>query len=180
MNQIVKRGRGFAIRIAVLLFAVQSVQAAEPLNAIDGIAMDGFDVVAYFKQAGPRKGLKDYSVEYKGQLWYFSSPGNASDFKYNPEIYEPQFNGWCAFAMSEGHVAQVDFIEGWSLLDGKLYLNWNKPTHDRFLYEQSTRKSNAATNWPDVRSRLVNDSIEVHLHKDVPQTGITHPQQVED
>ena len=142
--------------------------------------MDDFDVIAYFKQGGPRKGLKDYPVEFKGQVWYFSSPGNASDFKQSPEIYEPQFNGWCAFAVSEGYAAQVDFIEGWSLLDRKLYLNWNRRTRDRFLYEQTTRKTNAATHWPDVRYRLINGSTDVHLHKDSPRTGITHPQQIED
>ena len=114
----------------ILLMVGRSASAAETLNAIDGVAMDGFDVVAYFKQGKPVKGVSDYSVQYKEKTWNFSSPGNAADFKSSPDIYEPQFNGWCAFAVSEGYSADVDFVDGWSLLDGKLYLNWNANTRE--------------------------------------------------
>ena len=157
------------------------MQAAkqEPLNAVNGIAMDGFDVVAYFKQGRPNKGLAAYSVEHKGKTWNFSSPGNASDFGANPEFYAPQFNGWCAFAVSEGYAAEVDFINGWSILDGKLYLNWSKTTRDRFLGQQQVRKSLAHNNWFSVRSRLIDGSLDIHFHRSYPKTGISHPQQLD-
>ena len=168
---------GFAL---ILMMVVQIVSAAETLNSIDGIAMDGFDVVAYFKQGTAKKGSDQYSVQYKEKAWYFSSPGNADDFKASPEIYEPQFNGWCAFAVSEGHSAEVDFIDGWSLLDGKLYLNWNASTRDQFLEQQSTRKQLAAERWPVVRSGLAGGWLNVHRHNEYPsKIGITHPQIIE-
>jgi len=160
----------------ILMMVAGRVSAADTLNALDGIAMDGFDVVAYFKQGTAKKGSDQYSVQYKGKAWHFSSPGNAHDFKASPEIYEPQFNGWCAFAVSEGHSADVDFINGWSLLDGKLYLNWNALTRDQFLRQQSTRKQLAAQRWPVVRSGLAGGWLKVHRHKEYPKIGITHPQ----
>ncbi|MEM7564310.1 MAG: YHS domain-containing (seleno)protein [Pseudomonadota bacterium] len=169
------------LALLVLFFTTgfQSAIAAQSVNAIDGVAMDGFDVVAYFKIGEPRKGSPEYSLQYKDQTWQFSSPGNLADFKASPEIYEPKFNGWCAFAVSEGYSADVDFIDGWSILDGKLYLNWNASTRDQFLKEQKVRKNLADQRWPVVESGLKAGWLKVHRHSDYPQIGIKHPQQLE-
>ena len=169
----------------ILLFSllipwgISSVFAAdEPLNAIDGVAMDGFDVVAYFKPGKPTKGLDEYSLGYKGQTWKFSSPGNLQAFQENPEHYEPQFNGWCAYAVSEGYAAEVDFIDGWSILDGKLYLNWSASVSKSFMAEQDRRKQDAAAHWPTVRSGIIDGSVEISRHKRVFGIGIKHPQEL--
>ena len=151
----------------------------EPLNAVDGIAMDGFDVVAYFREGKPGKGSPAHSVKYKGSEWLFGSAANAEDFKANPQNFEPQFNGWCAYAVSETYVAEVDFIDGWSVLDGKLYLNWNKSTRQSFLEQQDRRKKAAAKNWPDVRKGLIAGTKQVHAHSNYPQMRIEHPQSLE-
>ena len=152
--------------------------AEEPLNAIAGVAMDGFDVVAYFKPGKPTKGLDDYSFEYKGQTWKFSSPKNLADFRANPGQYEPQFNGWCAYAVSEGYAAEVDFIDGWSILDGKLYLNWSASVSKSFVAEQDRRKADAVANWPKVKTGILDGSIEISRHKRVFGIGIKHPQEL--
>lgn len=159
-------------------FAVVSAADEEPLNAIDGVAMDGFDVVAYFKPGKPKKGLDEYSHEYKGQTWKFSSPGNLQAFQANPEDYEPQFNGWCAYAVSEGYAAEVDFIDGWSILDGKLYLNWSASVSKDFIAEQDRRKPDAEAQWPGVRSRIIDGSLEISRHKRFLGAGIKHPQEL--
>lgn len=157
---------------------VVSAADEEPLNAIDGVAMDGFDVVAYFKPGKPKKGLDEYSLEHKGKTWKFSSPGNLQAFQDNPEHYEPQFNGWCAFAVSEGYSAEVDFIDGWSILDGKLYLNWSKSTSEDFIAQQDRRKPEAHQRWPDVRAGMADGSLKIHRHKSYLGIGIKHPQEL--
>ena len=170
----------FLLFCLLMPWGVELVSAAseEPLNAIDGVAMDGFDVVAYFSLERPKKGLDDYTVVYKGQTWKFSSPGNRDAFQANPGHYEPQFNGWCAYAVSEGYAAEVDFIDGWSVLDGKLYLNWSASVSKSFVAEQDWRRPDALANWPDVRAGILDGSVEVSRHKRVFGVGIKHPQEL--
>lgn len=150
----------------------------EFVNALsDGVAMDGFDVVAYFDGA-PAKGLASYSVDYKGTSWLFSTPENAAAFAAGPDAYEPRYNGWCAYAVSEGYGAEVDFVNGWSVLEGKLYLNWDADTRDAFLSEQSTRIERAERNWPDLHAALLEGSAAMYTHAG-EGVAIVHPQQLD-
>jgi len=158
---------------------VAVANSAELVNALDnGVAMDGFDVVAYFKKGAPMKGSPSHKVQYKGKTWHFGSAENAADFSADPARYEPQHNGWCSYAVSEGYGAQVDFVKGWAILDDKLYLNWNEETKDEFVAEQAKRKSQAAANWPGVHKGLQDGSVELYFHKDEPSEGISHPQEL--
>ena len=93
---------------------VVAAQADEFVNTLpNGVAMDGFDVVAYFDGA-PAKGDPSHSVDHKGKSWLFSSADNAATFAADPTVYEPRYNGWCSYAVSEGYGAEVDFVNGWS------------------------------------------------------------------
>ena len=153
-------------------------QSDEFVNALsDGVAMDGFDVVAYFDGA-PARGLTSYSVAYKGASWLFSSPENAAAFATEPGAYEPRYNGWCAYAASEGYGAEVDFVNGWSVLAGKLYLNWDAETRDAFLSEQSTRIERAERNWPDLHAGLLEGTAAMYTHAG-EGVAIVHPQQLD-
>lgn len=155
-----------------------AAESDEFVNALpDGVAMDGFDVVAYFHGA-PAKGLASHSVDYKGTSWRFSSAENAAAFAANPGAYEPQYNGWCAYAASEGYGAEVDFVNGWSVLDGKLYLNWDAATRDAFLSEQLTRIERAGRNWPDLHADLRDGSAAMYTHAG-EGVAIVHPQQLD-
>jgi len=156
----------------------EGVSADEFVNALpDGVAMDGFDVVAYFDGA-PARGLASHSVEHKGKSWLFSSAENAAAFAANPGAYEPRYNGWCAYAASEGYGAEVDFVNGWSVLDGKLYLNWNAETRAAFLSDQSTRIERAEMNWPDLHAAMLDGSAAMYTHAG-EGVAIVHPQQLE-
>ena len=159
----------------VTLSAAESEQLVNALPG--GVAMDGFDVVAYFDGA-PAKGSASHSVDYKGTLWLFSSAENAAAFAANPGAYEPRYNGWCAYAVSEGYGAEVDFVNGWSVLDGKLYLNWDSGTRDAFLSEQSIRIERAERNWPDLHASLLDGSAAMYTHAG-EGVAIVHPQQLD-
>ena len=93
-------------------------EAAAPLNVTaDGVAMDGFDVVAYFTDGAPAKGNVSHAVEYQGAQWLFSSAEHAANVsaRIPPVMPRTQINGWCSYAVSEGYAADVDFVN----LDGR-------------------------------------------------------------
>ena len=89
------------------------------------LALKGFDPVSYFL-GQPTKGSKVRTYQHKGVLYYFSSDKNRDAFRETPEKYEPQFGGWCAFAMgSTGEKVDVD-PETFKIVNGKLYLFYNR------------------------------------------------------
>ena len=107
----------------VFLSFICNGQASEIFSTSDG-AVQGYDVVAYFTESKPVKGTKEFTVYHSGESWYFSSAENLKTFKASPEKYKPQFGGYCAYGMSRGYKAKTD-PEAWTIVDGKLYLNYN-------------------------------------------------------
>jgi YHS domain-containing protein len=90
------------------------------------LAIQGYDPVAYFKQQEAVKGSKEWAVSHQDVLYYFSSAANKEEFKKNPALYEPQYGGWCAYAMgSKGEKVSVD-PKTFKLTNGKLYLFYNR------------------------------------------------------
>jgi len=95
-------------------------------NLDKGIAIEGFDPVAYFKQHKAIKGKKELAVYNQGATYYFSTPENKEEFKKNPSAYEPQYGGWCAYAMGlSGEKVSVD-PETFKIVNNKLYLFYNR------------------------------------------------------
>ncbi len=162
---------------AFCLAAGSAAAQTAPLNTTpDGLAMDGFDVVAYFTEGAPAQGDPANAVEYQGARWLFASPDNAALFSADPARYAPRNNGWCSYAVSEGYSAEVDFVDGWSVLDGALYLNWDASVRDTFLADREWRIPAANENWPTVAAGLADGSITTYRHADDSSVGITHPQ----
>jgi YHS domain-containing protein len=95
-------------------------------NLDKGIAIEGYDPVAYFKQQKAIKGKKELAVYNQGATYYFSSTQNKEEFKKSPSAYEPQYGGWCAYAMgSSGEKVSVD-PETFKIINNKLYLFYNR------------------------------------------------------
>lgn len=162
---------------AFSLVAGAAMAQTAPLNTTpDGIAMDGFDVVAYFTDGAPAKGSPENAVEYQGARWLFASPEHAEQFRANPASFAPRNNGWCSYAVSEGYSAEVDFVKGWAVIDDALYLNWNEEIRATFLAEQKARIPASEANWPTVAAGLADGTMKPYLHKDDPSAGISHPQ----
>ncbi|MBL0182697.1 MAG: YHS domain-containing protein [Chitinophagaceae bacterium] len=120
-------------------------------NLDNGIAIQGYDPVAYFTENKAIKGKKDMAVYHQGVTYYFSSPGNKELFKANPSKYEPEYGGWCAYAMGEkGEKVSVD-PETFKILNGKLYLFYNRfftNTLKDWNKNEASLKSKADVNWP--------------------------------
>jgi YHS domain-containing protein len=119
-------------------------------NLDDGIAIDGYDPVAYFKTNKAVKGSKNVSVYHQGATYYFSSVENKEAFKKNPSAYEPQYGGWCAYAMGkEGDKVSID-PETFKIINGKLYLFYNKffnNTLKSWNKDEANLKTRADANW---------------------------------
>lgn len=114
-------------------------------------AIQGIDPVAYFTEAKPVKGDARYTYKYLDQRWQFASQEHLEMFKENPEKYMPQFGGYCAFGMSRGYKAQTS-PEAWTIVDGKLYLNYNLEVRERWNEKQADFIKQAEANWPTVKN----------------------------
>ena len=119
---------------------------------LDGdIGIKGYDPVAYFTEHKAIKGNKGLSVFYKGVIYNFSSVANKELFKAGPSKYEPEYGGWCAYAMGKnGEKVSVD-PETFKITDGKLYLFYNKyftNTLKDWNKNEAKLKKNADANWP--------------------------------
>lgn len=131
------------------LFA-QDQQRLQQFNLEKGVAVKGYDPVAYFKQNKAVKGNAEFAVIHQGVKYYFSSNFNKEEFKTNPAKYEPQYGGWCAYAMgSTGE--KVDFDpETFKIVNGKLYLFYNKyfnNTLPKWNKDEAGLKAKADVNW---------------------------------
>jgi len=122
-------------------------------NLEDGIAIGGYDPVSYFKGNEPLKGKKEFSVYHQGVIYFFSSSQNKEMFKSNPSLYEPQYGGWCAYAMGhDGTKVAID-PETFKILDGKLYLFYNKffnNTLKSWNKNERDLKTKADANWSKI------------------------------
>lgn len=105
------------------LIATTTVAQAAPVYANDGIAVEGSDVVSYFTQGAPLKGLAEFFYIWNGTTWHFANATNRDTFAADPAAYAPQYGGYCAWAVSEGYIAPT-VPEAWRIVDGKLYLNF--------------------------------------------------------
>ena len=117
-----------------------------------GKAIRGYDPVAYFSEGKPVKGNEKLVYSWNNADWYFSSQQNLDLFKANPEKYVPQYGGYCAYGLSEGHKAPTD-AEAWTIEDGKLYLNYNTDVRKMWIKEKKERIEKADKNWPEVKDK---------------------------
>ena len=91
------------------------------VNASSGLAVKGYDPVAYFEAGKATVGDSQFSYQWNGATWQFSSAANQDLFAQSPESYAPQFGGFCSFAVSKGVTADI-LPTAWHIRDGALYL----------------------------------------------------------
>jgi YHS domain-containing protein len=115
-----------------------------------GLAIKGYDPVAYFTAGKAVKGDKNLAVFYEGITYYFSSTANKEAFKASPGKYEPAYGGWCAYAMGNtGEKVEID-PGTFKIVGGKLYLFYNKwlnNTLKDWNKAEASLKAAADANW---------------------------------
>jgi YHS domain-containing protein len=115
-----------------------------------GLAIRGYDPVAYFSDNKPAQGSSKFTALYKGSLFRFSSAANRDAFAANAERYAPQYEGFCAYAAAQGSKAAVD-PTAFTIVNNKLYLNFNQSTQALWRKNAQGNIAKADRNWPEVR-----------------------------
>lgn len=114
----------------------------------DNVAVGGYDAVSFFVGT-PQEGQAKFSTLHKGAEWYFQTEANRDLFIANPSAFEPQYGGYCAWAIAQGKLAKGS-PKHWYVQDGKLYLNYNGRIRDRWLADKEEFITKADGHWPSV------------------------------
>lgn len=135
--------------VALLLSGV--VQAAEPVRTglLSNVAVDGYDVVAYFTRGEAVEGSSGYSVEWRGAEWHFANAEHQERFRAEPARYAPAYGGYCAYAVAEGYTAAGDPAH-WRIHEGRLYLNYDAEVQTRWEADREAYIAAADANWTEV------------------------------
>lgn len=134
----------FLLFLSVIAFAQKS-----PIYTTNDGAIKGYDPVAYFKAGEAVKGKAEHTFKWKEADWYFSSQENLNAFKAEPEKYAPQFGGYCAYGVSKGALYKIE-PDAWKIVEGKLYLNFNKSIQQKWEANQTDFIKQANDKWPSV------------------------------
>ena len=133
-----------------LMLATSLPPCAEYAGAGPRVAIKGYDPVAYFTPGKPTPGSPDISYEWDGARWQFADATHRELFLSDPEAYAPQYGGYCALGMTTGNRGETD-PEVWAIVDGKLYLNYEKSGQDEWRQHQAANIAQADAQWAKLK-----------------------------
>lgn len=142
-----------SILITAFSLGVTHAQSAVRINEFNlekGIAIQGYDPVAYFTQGKAIKGTKQFAASAEGVTYYFSTAANKELFIKDYKKYEPQYGGWCAYAMGASNEKVEIDPETFKVLNGRLYLfyhSWTNNTLNKWNKNEAGLKATADKNW---------------------------------
>lgn len=110
------------------------------------VAIKGYDSVAYFTDGKALQGSASFSFPWHAMTWYFRTAANRDLFATSPKKYAPQYDGYCAWAMTESRKAVTD-PEVWRIVDGKLYLNCSRSAYQKWIRDLPGNIKKADQNW---------------------------------
>jgi hypothetical protein len=122
-------------------------------NRFTGLALSGFDPVAYFTDARPMLGTADYELSKEGVIWRFRNEGNRASFAAYPTIYGPQFGGYDPVDAARG-VAYAGNPQIWLILENRLYLFGREESRDAFTASPASFLKQARKRWPGVQETM--------------------------
>jgi hypothetical protein len=122
--------------------------ATKPVNAsrLSGVAIHGYDTVAYHLEGKPLKGSDAFEHQWNGATWRFASAAHRDTFAADPGKWAPAYGGWCAYGVSKGGTYDID-PAAWSIVDGRLYLNYDLDVRTTWLEDPGGYISKANANW---------------------------------
>ncbi|MEO0981698.1 MAG: YHS domain-containing (seleno)protein [Pseudomonadota bacterium] len=138
-----------ALTLTALAAPALADKAPVYTGRFSNVAVQGHDAVAYFTDGEPVKGTAEFSTTYEGAEFRFSSQENLDAFLAEPAAYAPQYGGYCAWAVSQGYTAKGD-ARHWKIVDGKLYLNYNRDVQETWETDIGGFITAADGNWPSV------------------------------
>ncbi len=125
---------------------------AGPVINHDGVALNGYDVVAYHRRHDARRGIAIHEAEFGGYRWHFENDINLGRFLDDPVRYLPAYGGHSADAVAEGYLIEGD-PEVWSIKDGRLFLFFSPPLLRKWLEDAGPMIRRGDRNWVRLRRR---------------------------
>jgi hypothetical protein len=134
---------------AALLVVVATASAAAQRVNTDrqGLALKGYDVVAYFVEGRAVPGDVSFEHAVDGVRYRFASAANRDRFAREPQRFLPQYGGFCAWAVSRGYTADTDPL-AWRVVDGRLFLNYNRSVQKQWEGDVNGNVTKGDANWP--------------------------------
>jgi len=123
------------------------------VNRFTGLAIEGFDPVAYFVDARPEIGLEDFEASEAGAVWRFRNEGNRASFIAHPDIYGPQFGGYDPIDLARG-VTVAGSPRFWLISQQRLYLFGREQSRDAFAADPARFLPEASLRWPQLEQDL--------------------------
>lgn len=125
---------------------------AEEIFATGGVAINGYDPVAYFTDHKPVKGSEKYTASYQGATFRFASAAHRNTFTADPAHFAPQYGGYCAFGTAQGHKAPTE-PQAFTVVGDKLYLNYNDSVLNTWREDVAGNIAKANSNWDTVKAQ---------------------------
>ena len=150
----------------VLIAMVAVIASSAPAGAgtavntgyFGGVAIEGYDTVAYFTDGRATKGSEEFAYDWLGTTWHFANAEHRDLFAKQPVKYAPQYGGHCALGTAfDESTANID-PEAWAIVDGKLYLQFSKGAQEEWERNRANLIAAADQKWPEVKARLENES----------------------
>jgi YHS domain-containing protein len=139
----------FMLFLTLALLALPAAAQNKILVNTDpsGVAIQGYDPVAFFTDHQPVKGDPKFVVKRDGAIYFFASKEHKELFTQDPAKYEPCFGGYCAYGVSRDKLVEID-VDAFQIVDGKLLLQYSKGVRDDFNKDARGNLAKADTNWP--------------------------------
>ena len=112
-----------------------------------GVAIQGYDPVAFFTDGRPVKGDSKFLAKHDGAIYFFASKEHKDMFNLEPAKYEPSFGGYCAYGVSRNKLVEID-VDAFQIVDGRLLLQYSKGVRDDFNKDRNGNLAKANANWP--------------------------------
>ena len=141
--------KAFLVLSVASLLALSGHAQTKSLLNLDktGVAIQGYDPVAFFTDNKPVKGKEEFALRHNGATYYFTSKDHRDEFKARPEKYTPAFGGYCAYGVSRNKLVEID-VNAFQIVDSRLLLQYSKGIRDDFNKDTKGNLSKAETNWP--------------------------------
>jgi YHS domain-containing protein len=163
MNRIETILAAAALSLSAGFLPAFAKDAINTFGSDHNVAIGGLDTVAFFTEKKPVQGKDSISYEWKGAVWLFVSDADRTLFAADPEKYAPQWGGYCAVGISDGHVSKNPVKGSYDIHDGKLYLfaagrkddfdQWRKVWLER-SGGPAGRVSKGDSNWQVLKARV--------------------------
>lgn len=136
-----------ALLVGLLIWLLPSLATANHLTQRpDGVAIQGYDTVAYFTDGRPMRGRPEFEHAWGGSRWWFATAEHRDLFARDPERYVPRFGGYCTGGLSLGYKMVAD-PENWYIVDGQLHLHHSKEGRDKAIADPKPVIAKAEETW---------------------------------